>query len=123
MAGESENKIQVWRVSKSATAAIEIGEKTVIMAGSRANFIAASDVGIALMGESISFGTLSEKQRHAAMFVKRNDFSQMVPTTLVTPMPDNMPWPPFGLASSIMKDLPFFVAMVVATTVPLSSVT
>lgn len=110
----TEKKIRVWRVSKESTAGIEVTDKSVVIAGSRNNFIAAHENGITVMGKAINFATSSENQRHGGMFVKMNDFVKMVPTTITTPMPDQIPWPPFGLASSLMKDLPFFLGMLTA---------
>jgi hypothetical protein len=40
-----------------------------------------------------------------------NDIVKMIPTTLVTPMPGQIPFPPLALITGIMKDMPFFIAM------------
>ena len=107
----SDRRVRVWRVSKESKAGMEVTENAAIIAGDRNNFVAAHQSGVTLMGKSINFGCSSENQRHGGFFVRMNDFVQMVPTTLVTPMPAQIPWPPFGLASSIIKDLPLFLAM------------
>lgn len=112
MAGD--RKVKVWRVSPTSTAGVEITEGAVVVAGSRTNFISAHSAGITMMGKSINFGVPSENQRHGGMFIKMNDFLQMVPTTIVTPVPNQIPFPPFGLASSMLSNMPFFVAMLAA---------
>lgn len=113
----SDRRVKVWRVSKESTAGMEVSENTAVMAGSRSNFVAAHQSGITIVGKSINFGVSSENQRHGGMFVKMNDFTQMIPTTLTTPMPGQIPWPPFGLASSLLKDLPFFLGMLTVGTI------
>lgn len=112
MAGD--RKVRVWRVSKNSSAGIEITDNSAVVAGSRANFIAAHGAGITLMGKSISFGVPSENIREGGMFVRLNDFVQMIPSTLVTPMPNHIPYPPFGLATAMLGDLPFFMGMLSA---------
>jgi len=42
-----------------------------------------------------------------------NDFVQLIPQTVVTPIPNQIPFPPLGFATSIARDLPFFLAMLV----------
>lgn len=110
----SDRRVQVWRISRESPAAIEVTENTALLAGSRANFVAASGAGVTIVGKSVNFGVLSENQRHGGLFIRMNDFLQMVPTTIVTPVPNQIPFPPFGLASSMLSDLPFFLAMLSA---------
>lgn len=111
MPGRSDRRVKVWRVSKESKAAIEISENSALLAGSRSNFVAAHQAGVTIMGKSINFAVPSENQRHGGLFIRMNDFLQMIPTTIVTPVPNQIPYPPFALASSMMQDLPFFLAM------------
>lgn len=104
-------KIRVWRASKDATAGIMLGENFAVLAGTKSNFVVASDTGIGISGKSISMITTSENIRHAGLFILTNDFLRMIPQTLVTPMPSQVPYPPIGLVSNIVKDLPFFLAL------------
>lgn len=107
----SDRRVQVWRISKDSPAGIEVSENTAILAGSRANFVAATSAGVTIMGKSINFGVPSENQRHGGMFIRMNDFLQMIPSTLVTPTPNQIPFPPFAIASTMLADLPFFTGM------------
>jgi hypothetical protein len=86
-------------------------QKASYVIGTPGNFVVASDKGVTLMGKSITMGTTSENVRNGGMFVEMNDFVKMVPTTVVTPMPGQIPFPPLGLITSIAKDMDFFLAM------------
>ena len=106
--------IKVWKATNKSNAGFMVTEKAAVMAGDKSNFIVASGgTGVAISGKSISFMTTSENQRHGGLFIKMNDLVQMVPKTIVTPMPSQIPFPPFGLVGSVIKDLPFFLAMLV----------
>lgn len=108
----SESKyIRVWKVSKRSSAGVMLTERSASLIGNKSNFVAADNTGVSIIGNSINFGVLSENQRHGGFFVKMNDFVQMVPTTIVTPTPNQIPFPPTGLISSVAKDMPFFTAM------------
>ena len=112
-----EDKIKVWRVSPESPAGVQIGEKEAYLVGNRTNFVAVSDSGVVLSGgKGVSIATTSENVRRAGLFIEMNDFVKMVPTTLVTPMPTQVPFPPLGLVSSVMKDMPFFLAMMNSAT-------
>lgn len=108
---EMNQKVKVWRASKTATAGFMTGENFAVMAGTKTNFVVASDTGVGISGKSISFMTTSENIRHGGLFILTNDFLRMIPQTLVTPMPSQVPYPPIGLVSNVVKDLPFFLAL------------
>lgn len=102
---------KIWKAHKDALAGFMVTDSAVVMAGSKSNFIAIDNTGIALGGKGISFNTTSENQRHGGFFVKMNDFAQMVPKTIVTQIPSQVPFPPLGMTTQVLKDLPFFLAM------------
>ncbi len=113
MATETDVKknIKIWKATNSAKAGMMITDRSAYLIGSPGNFVVADRNGVTIMGKSISFGTTSENIRAGGLFVKMNDFVQMIPTTLVTPMPGQVPFPPLGLVSGLAKDMPFFFAM------------
>jgi len=112
-AGESTKNIKIWKATRNSNAGFMVTERSAFMIGTRNNFIVAADTGVSIAGKSISFNTTSENIRAGGLFVQMNDFVRMVPQTLVTPMPTQIPFPPFGMVTSVMKDLPFFLAMAV----------
>jgi hypothetical protein len=109
---DQEKNIKVWKATPDSPAGFQIEEKAAYMIGSRTNFIAASDVGIVLSSsKGISFNTTSENVRRGALFIEMNDIVKLIPTTLVTPMPAQVPFPPLAMVSNILRDMPFFMSM------------
>jgi hypothetical protein len=103
--------VKVWTASKNAPAGFQVEEKAAYMIGSRSNFIAADGNGVSITGKSITLGTGAENVRRGGLFIGLNDFIKLIPTTIVTPMPEQIPFPPMGVVTGVMKDLPFFIAM------------
>jgi len=110
MAQQKKN-VKIWTAVRDTKAGVMVTPKEAYMVANGTNYIGVSENGAIIAGNSISFHTLSENQRHAGMFVKMNDIVQMIPTTLVTPMPAQVPFPPLSFASEIVEDLPMFIAM------------
>lgn len=103
-------------------AAIQITEEEVVMRGSKSNFVAVDKNSVYLMGKSVVLGTTGENVRQGGLFVNMNDFVRMIPSTMVTPIPPQIPTPPLSMMTGIMKDLPFFIAMVVGAVVVTAAV-
>lgn len=112
-ANESSKTVKIWKASKTSNAGMMITEKSAFLIGGRNNFVAVGDTGVAVVGKSIAFSTTSENLRQGGLWVQMNDFVRMVPQSVVTPMPSQIPFPPIGLVTSVMKDLPFFFALMV----------
>lgn len=104
-------KVKVWRASTQGETGMIVTEKAAMVVGNSKNFLVASAGGIGLVGRSVSFGTTGENIRQGGLFVQMNDFLQMIPSTIVTPQPKLMPFPPMGLIATAMKDIPVFMAM------------
>jgi hypothetical protein len=108
----SEKNIKVWRATPNSPAGLQVEEKTAYLIGNRTNFVAVGATGVVLSGGSgISFNTTSENVRRGGLFIEMNDLVKMIPTTLVTPMPGQIPFPPLAMITNIMKDMPFFMRM------------
>lgn len=109
---DQEKNIKVWRATPQSPAGFQVEEKVAYVVGNRTNFIAVGQAGVVLSGGSgVSFNTTSENVRRGGLFIEMNDLVKMIPTTLVTPMPGQIPFPPLAIVTSILKDMPFFVAM------------
>lgn len=108
----STRNVKIWKATKHAPAGLMVDQKFSMLIGNQKNFVVAHNAGVTLMGNSITMGTASENIRKGGFFVEMNDFVKMVPTTLVTPMPQQVPFPPLAIVSSVMKDMPFFLAMI-----------
>lgn len=102
-------KIKVFRVEKSG---VMVTEKAAFLVGNSKNFVVASGDGVNLTGKSLSLSMTSEQIRQGGLFIQMNDFVRMVPQTIVTPIPSQIPFPPLGMITGILKDMPFFIAAV-----------
>lgn len=109
--GASEKNFKIWTASPDATAGVQVTPTAAHLVGSKYNFVAASNTGISLMGKSITFGTTAENIRMGGLFIQMNDFVRMIPSTFTTPIPPQIPFPPLGMVTQILGDLPFFMAM------------
>lgn len=110
MAGNETTK--VIRASSQGEASVEIAEDSTALIGNKDNFIIIDKRGITLKGK-ISVVTSGEQTREGALFVKLPDMLQMIPSTLVSPLPHHIPMPPAHGLTNITKDLAFFLALLV----------
>jgi len=105
---------KVWTARKEGTAGFMVTPSTVLMAGNKQNAVICDDKGVYLGGGgSIAFVTTSENIRQGGAFIQMNDFMRMIPPTIVTIQPQQIPWPPIALPAGIARDLPVFIAMLV----------
>lgn len=107
----SEKNFKIWKATPDASAGVQVTPEASQLIGSKYNFVAATGNGISLMGKSITIGTTSENVRTGGLFIKMNDFVRMIPQTMVTPVPSQVPFPPLGMVLALVIDLPFFIAM------------
>jgi hypothetical protein len=105
------NKTRVWRVSANAKAGMQISEDTAIMAANTKNFIAVGQTGTAIAGP-VNFMTTSENIRSGGLFIQMNDFIKMIPGTIVTPIPQEIPFPPVAMFAYVAKVLPSLLALI-----------
>ena len=107
----SKKKSKIWTASSDATAGMMVGQNFSAMVADRNNFAIVSKNGVVLTGKSIVFNSLSDNIRHAGFFALMNDFARLVPSTIVTPQPAQMPFPPTQLAVTIQRDMAFTLAL------------
>jgi len=103
---------RVIRTSDKAKAAVFIEEDAVTIVGDSRHFVVADDRGVTIKGP-VSFVSDSMGRRTAGLFVGINDFLEMIPQTILTPIPSKIPFPPVFAVVSIVKDLAFFTALLV----------
>jgi len=107
---DNKKDYQIWKVDRNSTAGIVITPSAVAIVGSQDNFVSVDATGTTIAGESIHKQTLGENERQAGIFTHINDFSQMIPTTLVTPAPQLVPYPPLAMLTTVLDSLPVFIA-------------
>jgi len=105
-------RARVFRTSPKSKSSIYMQDNSVSIIGDNRNFIVCDDRGITIKGP-VSIIADASNIRTGGLFVGTNDFLQMIPSTIFTPLPQKIPFPPvFGLVD-IVKDTAFFMALLV----------
>ena len=103
---------KVFRVSKGAAASLWLQEKSAALIGDDRHYVLADEQGITLKGP-ISIVADSMGIRRGGLWVGLNDFVEMIPSTIMTPIPSRIPFPPiFGLVG-LGVTVAFFTSMLV----------
>jgi len=105
-------KTRVFRVSPASKASILLENDKVSIIGDSRHFMVADERGITLKGP-LSIVADSMNIRRGGLFVGINDFLEMIPSTIVTPIPQKIPYPPVFMAANIAMDVAFFMALLV----------
>jgi hypothetical protein len=103
------SKFRIWKADRDSAAGFMVTPEYTVMAGAKSSFFAASKEGCFISGPLTLIST-GEQIRQAGLFVKMNDFVKMIPSTIVTPIPDQIPFPPVAMFTSVAKSLPFMLA-------------
>jgi hypothetical protein len=103
---------KVFRTHPSSKASLLLKDNSVAMIGDSRHFIVCDDRGVTIKGP-VSFVSDTMGRRTAGLFVGINDFFEMIPQTLVTPIPSKIPFPPVFAVQSLTLDLAFFMALLV----------
>jgi hypothetical protein len=105
-------KTRVFRVSKTSKSSILLEDDKVSVIGDSRHFIVVDSKGITLKGP-LSIVADSMGIRRGGLFVGLNDFLEMIPSTIVTPIPQRIPFPPVFAVADMVRDVAFFTAMLV----------
>lgn len=105
-------RAKIFRTSSKSKASIYIEDDAVSMIGDSRHLVVADSRGITVKGP-VSFISDSMGRRTAGLFVGINDFLEMIPQTLFTPIPSKIPFPPIFMMTNLAKDLAFFTALLV----------
>jgi hypothetical protein len=108
----SEQKFKIWKCTNDSASGFMVTPDSIVMAGTSKNFIVIDQNGTNIAGP-ISFMTTSDQIRQGGLFIQMNDFVKMIPGTMVTPIPQQIPFPPVALIASVAESLPFLLAMMV----------
>lgn len=110
---DKEVLFKIWKSTMESDAGMMVTPDTAYVIGNKNNFVGVSNTGVAVNANGFSLNCLSENQRTGGMFIKMNDFMRMIPQTIVTPIPSQIPFPPIALPLEMLKGLPFFLAMLI----------
>ena len=105
-------KARVIRTSDKSKASIYLEDNAVSIIGDSRHFIVCDDRGITFKGP-VSFISDSLGRRTGGLFTGINDFLEMIPQTIITPIPSKIPFPPVFAIQNIVTDLGFFMALLV----------
>lgn len=102
--------VKIWKLQQNSTANFNVRADSVQMVGDENHFIKVSDKGTVIYGPvSIVAGT--ESIRTGGMFVQLPNMAKMIPSTMVTPIPDQIPVPPIHVAFDLAQDVAFFAML------------
>lgn len=103
---------RTYRANQNAPAGVMLTETSALIIGDDRHLIAVDDRGTTIKGP-ISFVADAMGIRTGGLFVGLNDFLNMIPSTIVSPIPKQIPFPPiFGLVN-LTKDVAFFASLLV----------
>jgi len=103
---------KIFRVSSSAPASLWLQEESATLVGDDRHYVMANDQGVTIKGP-ISLVTDSMGIRKGGLFVGLNDFIEMIPSTMVTPIPSRIPFPPIFAMVGLAATVAFFTALLV----------
>ncbi len=103
---------KVWKATRDSSAGIVVSETGVTAIGNENNIINVNEQGITIMG-NISLVTDARNIRRGGLFIGINDFMDMIPSTILTPLPKQIPSPPITGLLDIERDVAFFTALLV----------
>ena len=110
---EAQNKTaRVWKASKNAVAGVQTTETFAALIGDKRNFVLVDNKGIYLRGP-ISIIADAANIRRGGLWVGISDFIHMIPSTLFTPFPAQIPFPPIFAVTDIKDDVAYFQAFLV----------
>lgn len=106
----SEQKTRIWKAVPDSKAGFMVTPDSVAMAATSSNFIVIDQHGTSIAGP-ISFMTTSEQIRQGGLFVQMPDFVRMVPSSVVTPIPPQIPFPPIALIAGFALSAAYLAAL------------
>jgi len=105
-------KARVFRVNKDSKSSIHLEDNSVAIVGTDKNYVVCNEMGTVIKGP-VSLISGSQQRRSGALFVGLNDFFEMIPQSMFTPIPSKVPAPPVFAIQNIVKDLSFFMSLLV----------
>lgn len=109
MADVDSKRRRVFRATNESPSALSVDENAAYLVGSKTNFVVADDRGVTISGP-MSFVSDSMQRRSSGLFIGMTDFLQMIPSTIVTPIPHRLLMPPLHMMQTLTRDLAFFYA-------------
>ena len=109
MAGSKRNKII--RASEAAKAGILVENNAISISGSSENFVRVETNGTAIRGP-MSMINMGPQRRVGGLWVNQMEILDMIPETLITPIPNIFPMPPMLALVNLGSDVGFFAGLI-----------
>lgn len=103
---------RVIRAALDAPAGILVEEKNISIVGTSQNFVKVGERGTGIRGPECHIN-IGPMRRMGGMWVDQIEFLQMIPKTIITPIPTIMPMPPMMAMVNLAQDVAFFAAFLV----------
>ena len=103
---------RVIRTNSKAKSSLYVQDNSIALIGDSRHFVVCDDRGVTIKGP-VSFISDSMGRRTAGLFVGINDFFEMIPQTIVTPIPSKIPFPPLFAITGMASSVAFFTALLV----------
>lgn len=105
-------RTRVIRTSQGSKASVLVTDDSVSIIGDSRHFVTCDERGTTIKGP-ISMVSDAMGRRVGGLFVGVNDFTNIIPSTVVTPIPQLMPFPPVFMLNNIARDIAFFLSLLV----------
>jgi hypothetical protein len=107
----SGKKTKIWKATQDSKAGMMVTPDSAYMIANDKNFIVTGPTGTTIAGP-LNLMTTSENIRSGGLFIQMNDFVKMIPGTIVTPIPQEIPFPPVAMFAYVVLMLPSLLALV-----------
>ena len=104
--------VRAWKVSRDSKAGVFIDNERSIVVGDAKHFLVADKNGVTIKGP-VNIVEMSTNMRTGGLFLGLGEFLEMIPSTLVTPLPKKIPIPPVTGIVNVLQDVAFFAAFLV----------
>jgi len=104
---------KIFRASKDATSGVQVTEDDAALVGNKQHFVLSNNTGNVIYGPT-SIVADAANRRVGGLWTGINDFVHMFPSTIVTPIPQQIPNPILGSLTRLASDTAFFMAMLAA---------
>ena len=106
----TKNRSRVIRTSFTSPAGLYIQDQSAALVGDHRHFVICDENGTTIRGP-VSQVNDSMSRRTGGLFVGINDFLEMIPQTIITPIPSVIPFPPVFALVGIVSTVAFFTSL------------
>ena len=100
---------KVWKALPEAPSGVQVTEEYSALVGNKEHFVLSDNRGNYLHGPTTIIADAANR-RVGGLWTEGNDFMAMLPSTITTPGPRQLPFPPMFIFSQLASDLAYFMA-------------